>query len=113
MSYPFYDHEVAESERDHQPLSQRMWPGGPLRQFSKHQASSHYVAYSSPILKGYTGSYVCDRCQTPSPGVYFVKPVGNWLCGPCKRMVERDDAGRQPVTLAKRPEAELGQDVRR
>jgi len=62
----------------------RMWDGGPLRQFGETQASGHYVAYSSPFLTGYAGSYVCDRCLRPCAGVYLVKPPGIWLCGSCK-----------------------------
>ena len=63
----------------------RMWNGGPLRQFSGTKLSGHYVAYSSPILTGYAGSYVCDECQRPCAGVYFVRPVGVWLCGTCRK----------------------------
>jgi hypothetical protein len=61
-----------------------MWDGGPLRQFSDRQAAAHYVAYSSPILKGYAGAYVCDQCRRPSAGVYHVRD-GRWLCGPCRK----------------------------
>jgi hypothetical protein len=62
----------------------RMWEGGPLRQFGSTQAKSHYVAYSSPFLTGYTGSYVCERCEEPCAGVYHVQPLGIWVCGGCK-----------------------------
>ena len=62
-----------------------MWEGGPLRQFSRTQAKSHYVAYSGPILTGYAGSYICEGCQGPCSGVYLVRLFGIWLCGACKR----------------------------
>lgn len=67
----------------------RMWEGGPLRQFSDTQVSSHYVGYSGPILKGYAGSYVCDRCQRPCAGVYPSHPSETqreWLCGGCRKL---------------------------
>ena len=63
---------------------ERMWPGGPLRQFSKRQAGSHYVAYSGPFLTGYAGSYVCDRCLRPCAGVYYAQTRQDWLCGACR-----------------------------
>jgi hypothetical protein len=62
----------------------RMWDGGPLRQFSRAQASSHYVGYSGPFKTGYAGSYICDRCQGASAGVYLATEAHKWLCGPCK-----------------------------
>lgn len=62
----------------------RMWEGGPLRQFSNKQAKSHYIAYSARFLKGYAGSYVCEGCLTPCPGVYRVEPLGIWVCGGCR-----------------------------
>src|SRR5215813_7051044 len=68
-----------------QAATRRMWNGGPLRQFSNTQAGGHYIAYSSPILKGYAGSYVCDGCQEPCAGVYLVRPLEIWLCGACKK----------------------------
>lgn len=71
----------------------RMWEGGPLRQFSKTQVKSHYVGYSGPFLKGYAGSYVCDLCLLPSAGVYFLRPQRSWLCGKCKRKVQRSRKG--------------------
>jgi hypothetical protein len=65
----------------------RMWNGGPLRQFSNTQAGGHYIRYSNRFLTGFAGSYVCDRCQRPSAGVYLSKPSktrNEWLCGGCK-----------------------------
>jgi len=67
----------------------RMWDGGPLRQFGETQASCHYVAYSSPFLTGYAGSYVCDGCLRPSPGVCRVRQESKWLCGACKEQMRR------------------------
>jgi hypothetical protein len=72
----------------------RMWEGGPLRQFSETQANSHYIAYSGPFLTGYAGSYVCDQCQRPCAGVYFIKEIRKWLCGGCKKKLRRS-GGRQ------------------
>jgi hypothetical protein len=87
------------TENDHavQKWLQHMWDGGPLRQCSNRQAGGHYVAYSSPILTGYAGSYVCDQCKRPCAGVYLVGPAKSWLCGPCKGSVQRVDSGREPV----------------
>jgi hypothetical protein len=67
----------------------RMWNGGPLRQFSDTQAKSHYIAYSGRFLTGYAGSYVCDRCRRPSPGVYLFKETHQWLCGGCKGRIPK------------------------
>ena len=72
----------------------RMWEGGPLRQFSETEAKSHYVAYSGPFLRGYGGSYVCDRCQRPCAGVYLVRETHKWLCGGCKREPRRSGGCR-------------------
>jgi hypothetical protein len=63
----------------------RMWEGGLLRQFRDKQAANHYIAYSSPILKGYAGSYVCDGCLRPCAGVYRAKALRVWLCGLCRK----------------------------
>jgi hypothetical protein len=62
---------------------QRMWPGGPLRHFSieKRQPAGHYIAYSSPILTGWAGAYVCDLCRESSDGLYFARGEQKWLCG--------------------------------
>jgi len=68
---------------------QRMWDGGPLRQFSSSQVASHYIRYSSPILTGMAGAYVCDRCLHPSAGVHFVRHSDNWLCAACKKRTQR------------------------
>jgi hypothetical protein len=68
--------------------ARQMWEGGPLRQFSDTQRGGHYIAYSSAILTGYAGSYVCDRCRRPSVGVYLSHPSeteNEWLCGGCKK----------------------------
>jgi hypothetical protein len=88
----------------------RMWDGGPLRQFSERQAGGHYVAYSSPILTGYAGSYVCDRCKRPCSGVYLAGPAKSWLCGPCKRNVQRLDSGGEPAKLVQLLEGDREQD---
>jgi hypothetical protein len=72
----------------------RMWNGGPLRQFSVTQANGHYIAYCSPFLTGYAGSYVCDRCLRPSAAVYRLRTSRQWLCATCKK--ERKQTGDQP-----------------
>jgi ribosomal protein L37AE/L43A len=53
---------------------QRMWPGGPLRQW---HPSSH------------RGSYVCDGCHETVAGVYYVSAAGNWVCKACKAKVRK------------------------
>jgi len=71
----------------------RMWEGGPLRQFSETRVSS-YVSYSSPIMTGFAGSYICDACQRACKGVRRMGEPNNgagmasratvgWLCGTC------------------------------
>ena len=62
----------------------RMWPNGPLRQFSTDKArpSSTFIPYQSKTLSGHAGSYVCERCQQPADGVYIVD--GQWVGGCCK-----------------------------
>ena len=87
----------------------RMWPGGPLRQFSKRQAGGNYTAYSGPIPTGYAGSYICERCQRPCAGIYFVRPVKNWVCGPCKRTFELLENGRDLAKTAQECEGDTQQ----
>lgn len=61
----------------------RMWPDGPLRQFSnasKRPATS-FIALAGG---GYGGSYVCEGCSKPCDGVYRVMPARKWLGGCCK-----------------------------
>jgi hypothetical protein len=82
-----------------QAATRRMWNGGPLRQFSEAQVKSHYVAYCSPILTGYAGSYICDGCQEPCAGVYLVRPFGIWLCGACKKGSLPDNSRRKGRAL--------------
>jgi hypothetical protein len=67
---------------------QRMWRGGPLREFSEVRLSNNQKAYSSPFLQGYAGSYVCDGCLTPTEGVYRVLLTKKWLCGRCKEKIK-------------------------
>ena len=83
--------------------SKRMWEGGPLRQFSDKQIASNFIFYSGAGFEGYAGSYVCDECQRPTPGVYELK-VGvqasrEWFCGTC-REAQRPKQ-EQPVQLRK------------
>jgi hypothetical protein len=69
----------------------RMWDGGPLRQFSTTQVSSHYIRYCGRSLKGYAGAYVCDECKRPCKGVYLSHPSETrnlWLCGGCKHRLQ-------------------------
>jgi hypothetical protein len=60
-------------------VRRRMWPGGPLRNWSPTQASAASMLYAKG---GYVGGYVCDLCQRTSPGAYHAR--GLWLCGGCK-----------------------------
>src|SRR5215469_16942691 len=67
---------------------QRMWPDGPLREFSETRPNSRWKTHSSRFLRGYAGSYVCDGCLSPTQGVYRVVSLGKWLCGPCKEKIK-------------------------
>ena len=63
----------------------RMWPGGPLRQWSPVREGG----CSMPLDGGgYGGPYECEGCLTPVPGVYRVitqpQRGGTWLCASCK-----------------------------
>jgi hypothetical protein len=82
-------------------MIQRMWEGGPLRQFSdsntRPKGKGSWMAYSSPILTGWTGSYVCDECRVPVAGVYRV--VSLWLCSGCREKMKVRKP--QPVGLAR------------
>jgi hypothetical protein len=40
--------------------AKRMWPGGPLRQFSETRGSASWTPYDTG---GYVGCYVCDTCR--------------------------------------------------
>jgi hypothetical protein len=56
----------------------RMWPGGPLRQFSPTRFSG-----SIPMDGGgHVGSYVCDVCGNVVAGVY--EYPGGWRCAGCR-----------------------------
>lgn len=65
--------------------ARRMWPGGPLRRWSPARTSG----CDMPLDRGgYGGSYVCEGCMQPVPGVYRVfrgvQRRETWLCGGCK-----------------------------
>jgi hypothetical protein len=64
----------------------RMWPGGPLRQWSdkRQPRAGNWIAHAAG---GYVGAYLCGGCQAPCNGVYFVQRVKKWLCGACKKGV--------------------------
>lgn len=100
------------TENDHavRKWVQRMWDGGPLRQFSDRQAGGHYVAYSSPILTGYAGSYACDRCKRPCAGVYLVRPAKSWLCGGCRRKVRPLKTGSKAAKPVQQRESDSERD---
>jgi hypothetical protein len=59
----------------------QMWKGGPLRKWSPTKSSTTPDSYKV----GFVGSYVCARCQQPCDGVYPVRALTKWLCGPCKK----------------------------
>jgi len=59
----------------------RMWPGGPLRQWSERRHGNFIPLHSG----GFAGRYCCDQCRKPCAGVYRVIHASRWLCGPCKR----------------------------
>ena len=63
----------------------RMWPGGPLRQWSgTRPATGKWISFAAG---GYAGSYVCDECQRSVDGVYRVVGAQKWLCGACRKAV--------------------------
>ena len=64
----------------------RMWSGGPLRQWSETNPSRSWLAYATG---GYVAAYVCDQCQVPCDGVYFVRGEQKWLCGRCRKAVRK------------------------
>ncbi len=74
----------------------RMWPAGPLRQFRDIRAknNSGWTVYYSTILKGYAGSYVCEQCLSPTPGVYRLPRSENGqsdascVCAGCRERVK-------------------------
>ena len=67
-------------------LVRRMWEGGPLQQFASRPLGGNWMWYSNPLLTGYVGSYVCDRCQEPTVGVYRQHNGAEWVCGGCRKM---------------------------
>src|SRR5689334_19507053 len=60
----------------------RMWPGGPLRNFSKAPYNHSHLAYKSSFLAGFVGGYVCERCRRSVAGVFW--HGSNWLCDGCR-----------------------------
>jgi hypothetical protein len=75
----------------------RMWEGGPLREFvaGDKRPDSSWSPYHAPErgLVGYTRSYVCERCQTSTVGVYRVmSPLDGqqtplWVCSGCRELI--------------------------
>ena len=57
-----------------------MWPGGPLRRWSTRKTPQPPLGYRS----GFVGSYLCAGCMEPCDGVYRVRELSKWLCGPCR-----------------------------
>lgn len=74
----------------------RMWGGGPLRMFSNTRDPQATIRYHNADIDGFAGSYVCELCERPVDGVYFVKSETKWLCGGCRELV------RTPKPLDKR-----------
>lgn len=66
-----------------------MWPGGPLRRFSETRTSGGWTPYSSPLMTGYAGPYVCAVCGADATqGVYGPSPNG-YRCAKCTSQVAR------------------------
>ena len=65
----------------------RMWPGGPLRRWSFARSAGCSIPLAGG---GYGGAYVCERCQSPSPGIYRViqgvQSLASWICASCKSL---------------------------
>lgn len=62
-----------------------MWPGGPLRNWSPMREGGCTMPLAGG---GFGGSYLCDGCLTPAPGVYrIIDPLQrreSWFCASCK-----------------------------
>jgi hypothetical protein len=71
-------------------MMRRMWPGGPLRQFTEGKHPSSWTPYQSSQLRGFAGQYVCDECLEPTAGVYrVISPSSSgkrpsWMCSGCR-----------------------------
>lgn len=82
----------------------RMWPGGPLRQFSDQRFRG-----SIPVVGGYAGAYVCDVYEHVTPlegedgGIRLHD--GRWLCAPCGERHEQNKvrAARRMARLSAKP----------
>ena len=62
----------------------RMWPTGPLRQWSNDPVHRNsWNLYQCNSSHGFVGSYVCDDCREPVVGVYRQKRSEKWLCKAC------------------------------
>jgi hypothetical protein len=77
-----------------------MWKGGPLRRWSASKTTLAPLGFSDG---GFVGSYVCAECSTPCEGVYYVREVLKWLCGPCKSKAQPSISGRNAPNGVQRP----------
>lgn len=84
----------------------RMWPKGPLRQFSDTHDVKSWTPYRSALHRGFAGSYVCDCCVGVVMGLYRVRSADKpeesplWLCSGCREAAR--PRGAQPESLKRR-----------
>src|SRR5262245_28117948 len=64
----------------------RMWKGGPLRNWSPVKTPKTPSSFAEG---SFVGAYVCDGCRQPCDGLYRTREEQRWLCGPCKRIADR------------------------
>lgn len=65
------------------PLTKRMWPGGPLRQFSDKPFHG-----SIPVVGGYAGGYVCDCCGAITKGGRYSEATEGVRIAPSEKDLE-------------------------
>jgi hypothetical protein len=78
---------VARTSLELQPVVRQMWEGGPLRRWSKAKTPQTPMGHST----GFVGSYVCGQCLESCEGVYRLREPEKWVCGQCKRKIERSE----------------------
>ena len=77
----------ARTSPEKQTVVRQMWDGGPLRRWSPTKTPQTPMGYST----GFVGSYVCGQCLESCEGVYRLREPEKWVCGACKRKIERSE----------------------
>ena len=80
---------------------QRMWAGGPLRNWSPAKTTRTPLGHSR---RGFVGSYACDLCLRTCDGVYWLREEQTWLCGACKNALRKANRGNQAPLSQKNTE---------